>query len=132
MDDVDELCRNAFKARCVILLLSRGSLESEEQLQVIGEIIMHGAPFPALVPVHLPGFEFPSEPYFKEILPKVWPGSSAEMRSCLQGFFNRISLRFSTEASEVELSAQAQRVLDRIPEDFVETCTSSSRLTMPA
>jgi len=71
-----------------------------------------------VVPVHLPGFQFPSEHYFKNILPTVWPDSNTDMRSHLEEFFNRISLRLSTDASEMELVAQAQRVLDRIPEDF--------------
>jgi len=116
----NQLWRCAINARCVIVLLSQGSLESEEQLKVIAEAMLQHrqVDFPVVVPVHLPGFQFPSEHYFKEVLPTVWPDSNTDMRSHLEEFFNRISLRLSTDASEMELATQAQRVLDRIPENF--------------
>merc|ERR1719240_385206 len=109
----NRLSHCAINARCVIVLLSRGSLESEEQLKVIAEVMLKRMDFPVVVPVHLPGFQFPSEHYFEQVLPIVWLDGNIDMRSHLEEFFNHISLRLSTDASEMELFAQAQRVLDR-------------------
>merc|ERR1712137_547416 len=65
---------------------------------------------------HLPGFRFPSEQYFRDVLPRVWGNMSIRLH--LQEFFNNISIRFSTDASETELATQADRVLKRIPAEF--------------
>jgi len=118
--DPVHLCHQAVAARTVVVLLSPGSLESVLQLRVIAAVMQHCCheEFPTVVPVHLPGFQFPSEHYFKHVLPSVWPASDAGMRLFVEEFFNNISIRFSTDASEKELITQAERVLERIPPKF--------------
>merc|ERR1712046_353629 len=81
--NVDSLCRETIQARAVVVMLSSGSLESVLQLRVIGTVMQQRCcgEFPVAVPVHLPGFQFPSEHYFRDVLPHVWPTCNDEMRS---------------------------------------------------
>ena len=68
----EEICESCTKARAVTILLSRNSLESRDQLIAIYSSMTALAQRTAMcvIPVNLPGFEFPNEDHHK-IKPKL-------------------------------------------------------------
>jgi len=109
------------KSCATVVILSSGSMESETQLftifAAIGAIQKMGESLgPRVIPVSTPGFTFPSEDYFTQVLPRFCrQGNMDNSREALHAFFRRIAVTLSTHASDRVLDIQAQEVLSRLP-----------------
>jgi hypothetical protein len=130
-DDPDSLYGLVANSRAAVIILTNDTLDSLPQLKTIAEAmraVEENRGWPAVIPVCTPGFLFPSDSFYSEMLPCVWrrwasPGSDsqeirmdvadAEIR--IQAFFRLIAIPFSTHSSERVLDAQAEDVVTRIP-----------------
>lgn len=132
-----EVADCAYNARCVVVILSAGSLEDVQQIKTITYAMMALSDAPAaddsgsrtitsssttnasvkidVIPVCVPGFQFPSAGYFDLVLPKVWPGGRRKARPMVQALFKRIAVPFAVDQSDEVIGAQAQSVLERVP-----------------
>jgi hypothetical protein len=112
----------------IVVILSARSLEVQAQLNVI---VMGQKYFEAgVIPTNCPAFNFPTDDYYAEILPRMWQGCSdcldaGEAEGHIKAFFKRISAPLSMHASDAILNTQSQEILGRIP----RTPTKSTRRT---
>lgn len=126
-DDIHSLYGLVANSRAVVLILTRDTLDSLPQLKTIAHAMKAAEEhrgWPAVIPVCTPGFLFPNDTFYSEMLPCIWrrhtiPGSGsedvadAEIR--IQAFFRLIAITFSTHSSERVLDAQAEDIVARIP-----------------
>lgn len=127
-------------ARALIVILGQGSLGCPEQLRVLAvgmaRLLEPGAPY-QVIPVNTPKFGFPcGEDYYETTLMKVWPGRSPDDYAAVRTFFKRLSIAFSTHASDAVLATQANQIVERIPRAPMEayaqraqSCQSLRRVT---
>jgi hypothetical protein len=121
--DRQELVDIVCGARAVIVILTQGSLMSEQQLQTIVDA-MGFCDSSSLIPVNAPHFKFPSQAYHAEYLVHRFPKSTADdIWSRVQQLFKIISVALATSASLQIIDTQAKEVLARIP----KTKRSSAR-----
>merc|ERR1712232_301489 len=72
-----------------------------------------------ILPVSTPSFNFPSATFYEdEEFSKRFTGETKDARAAIQEFFTRISVAFTTHASDVILNTQAAEVCNRIPKEF--------------
>jgi len=113
LNDVD-ICEVVFRAYTVVVVLSQGSLECPQQLQLIAECFGSDSHV-EVVPVTLPSFKFPAKEYYDEYLPSEFQDDSAMMADSVRALFKNIAVQFATHASNKVLDAQAMELLARIP-----------------
>jgi len=118
--DAEAMVQVIRQCRAVAIMLSAGSMTSNSQLPLICEVMQlqdKNQRAPGVVSLNMPGFEFPDEDFFVNILPKVIAGQKckdAEIAEVLvRLFFKRISMVWPTHASQTALSAQAEVVYKR-------------------
>lgn len=69
---------------------------------------------PCVVPVWIPGFDFPEQHYYDTELPKVWTGSARRARDCMRTFFEKIAVALPVEASDKVIHSHTAEILERI------------------
>jgi len=111
------------RARSVVIVLSSGTLESDQQLETI---IVGMQTIVQIIPVLTPNFAFPSANYFENLLPRnpllARQDFSIEQNAHdVQAFFKTIAITFSTSAGDSVLKAQSLQVVGRISQDVKKT-----------
>jgi len=124
----------AMKNACaIVVILSPGTMSCPAQLDtIVHAMIMFDVPQVSnvrhsltslnadlsgstIIPVTLPGFEFPTTDYYVNVLPVLLPEECAEIATgAMQAFFRNIAVNFATNLSDTVLAAQAAGVLERI------------------
>jgi len=124
----------AMKNACaIVVILSPGTMSCPAQLDtMVHAMIMFDVPQVSnvrhsltslnadlsgstIIPVTLPGFEFPTTDYYVNVLPVLLPEECAEIATgAMQAFFRNIAVNFATNLSDTVLAAQAAGVLERI------------------
>jgi len=128
----EDVHRAVCSARAVIIMLSRGSLESAEQLQIIMDAMVVAGET-EVVPMITASFRFPSKQFYDEEFGRRLSNDTdvAQMRSRVEGLFKRIAVPWHTHSSDNVLSAQAADLIKRIPKSShatrgIETLSSRS------
>merc|ERR1712217_190234 len=82
---------------------------------IVSAMESDGINFGQSIPVNIPGFIFPSDDYYENILPRIWPNAADVERADkrIRAFFNKISVDFSTHASDKILDTQTFEILKR-------------------
>lgn len=111
-EDKERIRSVVTKSTAVVVLLSSGSLESEEQLNVIA-LALNVRSLPAL-PMAMPCFRFPSPDFFTQELPKRAP---CDIIGHLQVLFKQIAVAFPINESTAILNTQAAAVVCRLKAD---------------
>merc|ERR1719410_1819867 len=112
-----QLGETVLQACAVVVILTEGSLECKEQLQVVIDCMKASetsSDVPLLIPVNTPSFRFPSSDFYSKDLPALYP-DRAYVSDLVKTFFNRIAVCFSTNASDHIMMTQALEVQARIP-----------------
>lgn len=121
--DATDLFEVLATARALLVILTRASLESAQQLHVIRrwKQISEHSEFATVevIPVSTPGFIFPGEALYSDDIPVrgdvVLQWRSGPSRHALQSLFKKIAANLSTNASDYILNAQAHEICARIP-----------------
>jgi len=103
----DWLASVVHSSRALLVLLSSGTCESVPQLRSICGRAAE------VIPVLTEGFRFPSEAYYTDTLPGIFP--YAEAAATVRLLFRKVAVTLSLNASDAVLEAQAQAVVQRIP-----------------
>jgi len=118
-DENEAQARLIVKSRAVLVVLSRGTMQSTPQLISIIEAASASAGGgPAAIPVCTPSFTFPSSRYYTLALPKIMGSRSDVLAPKIQSFFRTIAVTLSIAASDQVIQAQAESIIARIPHAF--------------
>jgi hypothetical protein len=124
--------RRTEHARAVMVLLSKHVLEKMVVIRgIIAATAAKGVTVGDVVPITIPGFHFPKDNFYKEMLPSLWGrreslGDVAVAKQRLEEFFHWIAVPLSTMASDLVLESQTEQLILRIPKTSI---TKSKSIT---
>jgi len=112
----EQLISCVSRARSVLVMLTSGTLESKQQLQIICYASERKA---HMIPILTPNFNFPTASYYANVLPQVLVVACkpdvSRYQSYILTFFKTIAVALSTHAGDSVLNTQAKQVARRIP-----------------
>lgn len=133
----------AAAAVIIMVLLSPSSLSSQAQLKVMvrsmeptetpnGPVVREGrrccAPSRQVLPIVLPGFEFPAQDYYWLVLPRILGDDHCvDAARNVRMFFQNIATEFATGASDHVLRAQARLIVTRLELARKVSCSMGAR-----
>jgi len=113
-----DIRRRLKRAHAVVVILSRGSLQCYQQLDVIVTCMQiqesHHDNGHVVLPVNLWDFQFPGAGFYESSLPALWQGDVQDVTEWLRSFFLLITVTLSTLASDVVITSQAKEVTTRL------------------
>lgn len=107
-----ELASGVAEARSVIVVLSHNTMRTLQQLLVMVELMIAGTA--DVIPVRVPGFEFPEDDYFERDFPKLWPGDPLVAELHIRNFFKKIAINLEIAGSDTILARQIDDIFSRV------------------
>jgi len=114
--DFHELRVSIARARVLVVVLSRHTLDCLQQLQVVMVGMLGGVSVTSVV---TPQFQFPGEAFFHTSLPSLFSDGCDNAVRAMKNFFEQIAVPLSTHGSSSTLRAETSEVVRRVPADKV-------------
>lgn len=127
------LCDICLSAHAVVVMLTKGSLQSQHQLPeifAIAKMVEQCATLPYIC-VATPSFEFPPEEYYLETLPNLRPRDFDPAAAWVRSLFVKITISFPTHLSDFHLEATMANVVAAIPERCMKHKTTGTNSLQP-